>query len=194
MPGAPKTVTGVTFRSARRVDDRAMRAIPAMRPALGLLAATLLLAATPGSALEAGDPAPAFRAPALEGGATVSLADYRGQVLYLDFWASWCPPCLQALPMLEVLRQEFSGESFQVVGVNVDRDPAKARELLRRISVGYPSATDPEGRLPASFEIETMPTSFLIDRNGVIRHVHSGFRKGDMEVLRARISALVGQK
>ena len=145
-------------------------------------------------ALGDGAKAPEFKAPSLDGGKSLSLASYRGKVVYLDFWASWCPPCLTSLPLLEELRKEFPGDQFQILAVNVDQDVAKARKFLERTGVGYPSATDPKGRLPEMFGIETMPTSFLIDRNGVIRYVHHGFRKGDVGPLRERIAQLVAAR
>jgi peroxiredoxin len=150
----------------------------------------LALAAGAG-ALEAGAPAPNFTAPSLDGGPQLSLASRRGKVVYLDFWASWCQPCLTSLPLLDGLRTEFAARGFEVLAVNVDRDPEQARRFLARLDVGYPSASDPEGRIPEQFGIETMPTSFLIDRQGVIRYVHDGFRRGDIEPLRARIAELL---
>ena len=156
-----------------------------------LIAVVGLVLAGDAGALDAGSPAPLFTAPALDGGSSVSLAAFRGKVVYLDFWASWCGPCLTSLPLIDGLREKFSGEDFQVVAVNVDRDPDRARRFLKRLALGYPSAMDPEGRLPERFEVQTMPTSFLIDRRGVIRHVQNGFRRGDVEPLRARIAELV---
>jgi peroxiredoxin len=143
------------------------------------------------TALDAGDKAPPFVASALAGDDPVSLEDYRGKVVYLDFWASWCPPCLTSLPVLETLRGEFPEDRFQIVAVNLDTDRAKALRFLAKIGVGYPSASDPDGRIPASYGLETMPTSYLIDADGVIRHVHEGFRKSDVDALRERIQQLV---
>ncbi len=151
----------------------------------------LLILSAPVAALEVGDAAPVFRAPALEGHEALSLSDYRGKVVYLDFWASWCAPCATALPVLDSFRDEFSADEFQVLAINVDSEPANARRFLTRRPVGYPSVTDPDGRLPAQFEIETMPTSFLIDRKGVIRLVHRGFKKSDVDSLRAEIRKLI---
>jgi thiol-disulfide isomerase/thioredoxin len=161
--------------------------------ALRLAAALAALVAAPALALEEGDVAPQWSAPALDGGAPVSLAAARGKVVVLDFWASWCAPCRTALPLLDGLRREFPPDSFTVLAVNVDREPEAARRFLARLPVGYPSATDPEGRIPASFGLETMPTSYLIDRQGVIRYVHRGFQRGDVATLRARIAELVGR-
>ncbi len=155
-----------------------------------LLLLTALLATRAG-ALEPGDAAPQFAAPPLEGQEQVALATYKGKVVWVDFWASWCTPCLTAMPLLEKLRQELPADSFQIVAVNVDRDLDKARAFLRDHPVGYPSASDPQGRLPQSYGVETMPTSFLIDRKGVIRHVHRGFRAGDVNDIRAQIRALL---
>jgi peroxiredoxin len=142
------------------------------------------------SGVAEGQPAPAFRLPALDGGAPVALADQRGKVVYLDFWASWCAPCAVSLPLLDELSREFPAKDFQVVAVNVDHDTARARDFLARRPVGFRSASDPDGMLPERFGISTMPTSFLIDRDGVVRHVHAGFRKSDVDGLRALIREL----
>ena len=142
-------------------------------------------------ALDEGQNAPSFSAPLLDGAGSLALDGYRGKVVYLDFWASWCPPCLVSLPELEELRQEFPASDFQVVAVNLDREPAKARKFLAKRKIGYPSASDPEGRIPEQFGLETMPASYLIDRKGGVRHVHRGFRKGDVEILRKKIQQLL---
>ena len=163
---------------------------------LAVAAVTVLLLLVSGAARAAdeGDTAPAFSASKLGGDGSISLSSYRGKVVYLDFWASWCAPCQAALPALEELRKEFPADQFQVIAVNVDTDPEKALRLLAKHKIGYPSAADPEGRLPETFGLKTMPTSYLIDRSGVVRMVHPGFRNSDVETLRARIKTLVEAK
>lgn len=168
-----------------------------VRAGLPALVLSLTLSAfglAPGraAAVEPGQPAPSFSARALEGDSTLNLAQYKGKVVFLDFWASWCQPCQTAMPLIESLRGEFPADQFQVLAVNVDQDPAKAKAFLARKKVGYPSVSDPEGRLPSSYGLKTMPTSYLIDRNGVVRAVHAGFRSSDMDGLRAEIRALLG--
>ncbi|TMA34730.1 MAG: TlpA family protein disulfide reductase [Deltaproteobacteria bacterium] len=158
--------------------------------AAALLSAAL---AAPAPALEKGDRAPDFSAPGLAGG-TVSLATYRGKVVFLDFWASWCGPCAKALPALDQLRKEFKPGDFQVIAVNLDRDPKLAVKFLSKRPVGYPSASDPNGTVPQRFGVDSMPTSFLIDRSGVVRHVQRGFRDGDVAPLREKIQKLVADK
>ncbi len=162
----------------------------AIRLALSTLPMICLLAAH-ASALEEGDRAPAFAAPALTGEGTVELGKYRGKVVYLDFWASWCGPCLKAIPEIEEMRSEFPADQFQILAVNLDQKEKKALRFLEKNPIGYPSAADPKGRLPVQFGVETMPTSYLIDGDGVIRYVHRGFSRGDGSKLREEIRRLL---
>lgn len=159
-----------------------------------LAAALLLLVTGPSTAVEPGEPAPRFEAKAVDGKKKIALDAYRGQVVYLDFWASWCGPCAAALPAIDSLQKEFAKDGFQVVAVNVDQDVRDARRFLSKRPVGYPSVSDPKGLIPERFDVQTMPTSFLIDRDGVVQYVHKGFRRGDEEELRARIQSLVAQR
>jgi len=156
-----------------------------------LITLFVLLTTDVAFALEAGDRAPAFAAPALRGGGTVELSKYRGKVVYLDFWASWCAPCLTAIPEIEAMRSEFPATEFQIIAVNLDQKTKKALRFLSKNPIGYPSASDPKGLLPDQFGVDTMPTSYLIDREGVIRYVHRGFQRGDGAKLRHEIRALL---
>jgi len=151
----------------------------------------LVFTASAGVALDAGDRAPVFSAPALGGDGTVELSAYRGKIVYLDFWASWCAPCLTAIPEVEKMRGEFPSDDFQIIAVNLDQKEKKALRFLAKHPVGYPSASDPKGRLPGQYGVDTMPTSYLIDREGVIRYVHRGFKRGDGSKLRREIRALL---
>jgi thiol-disulfide isomerase/thioredoxin len=168
-----------------------LRSRSPLRALCALLAPCLWLWPGAAGAVGVGEEAPAFQLPALGARGSVSLAEHRGKVVFLDFWASWCPPCLESVPQLEALRAEFPSSDFQIVAINVDRDPQKALAFLARNPIGYPSATDPKGEWPERFAIPTMPTSFLIDRQGIVRHVHPGFREGDLDVLRTRVRELL---
>lgn len=149
--------------------------------------------ANPAMALDEGEQAPSFTARSLNGTEKVSLSKFKGKVVYLDFWASWCTPCLVSMPLVDELRKEFPDDELQVVAVNVDNDAAKGRAFLQRRPVGFPSASDPGGQIPEKYGITTMPTSFLIDRGGIVRYVHKGFRKADVSDLREKIQALVNE-
>jgi peroxiredoxin len=153
-----------------------------------------LLSASVAFGLDAGDRAPDFAAPSLTSEGTVELSRYRGKVVYLDFWASWCAPCLTAIPEIEEMRSAFPAAEFQIIAVNLDQTKKKALRFLEKHPVGYPSASDPKGRLPGQFGVDTMPTSYLIDRDGVIRYVHRGFQRGDGSKLRQEIRALLKKK
>ena len=107
--------------------------------------------------------------------------------------ARWCG-CARSnvIPEIEKMRGEFSSKDFQIIAVNLDQKTAKALRFLSKNPVGYPSASDPKGRLPGQYGVDTMPTSYLIDREGVIRYVHRGFQRGDGSKLKKEIRALLG--
>ena len=165
-----------------------------MKKILPLILAALVCIAAPSIAVDEGSQAPSFSAPRLDAAGSLSLDAYRGKVVLLDFWASWCAPCLVSLPLYEQLRKELPSGDFQVIAVNLDREPEKALRFLKERGVGFPSVSDPDGRIPESFGLQTMPTSYLIDRSGRVRHVHEGFRRGDIEGVRARVQALLAEE
>jgi len=170
---------------------RARRAAPVLSLTVSLALALGLAAAPAAFALGEGDRAPAFSLPSLDGKGQVSLEQYKGKVVWLDFWASWCPPCLTSVPEIEALRKEMPASQFQIVAINIDEKPDKARRFLQKQPVGYPSASDPSGQLPEVFGLETMPTSYLIDQKGVIRLVHKGYRAGDIDKIKAEATKLM---
>ena len=158
--------------------------------AFGLLWALLVSRAA--GAGEAGTPAPDFELPSLlEPSQTLALADFRGQVVYLDFWASWCGPCRRSFPVLEQLYADFADQGFTVLAVNVDEETELALDFLERYPVTYPLLLDPEGNTPGLYAIKGMPTAFLIDREGVVQHVHEGFKKSDGEAMRQTIEQML---
>lgn len=145
-------------------------------------------------AVSAGDPAPDFSLKAINGDATVNLKDFRGKVVYLDFWASWCPPCLKSMPLLNKMRGRLKDEGVEVIGVNVDQDEGDALGFLKEHPVDFPILKDVDGKTPDSFGLQAMPTSYVIDRNGVVRYVHEGFRDGDIGEIEAKIKDALKQK
>ncbi len=151
-----------------------------------------LLFANPVWALQVGDAMPAFERPGLGHGKILRSDYFRGKVLYLDFWASWCGPCRVSLPAMNTLYREFGSEGFEVVAVNVDKNVADAQSFLKQHPVAYYVVTD-DGSLPRIFGVKGMPTAYLIDRSGKIRRVHEGFRPGDDERLRKQIRHLLNE-
>lgn len=125
-------------------------------------------------------PAPAFEVPALAGG-TINLEAYKGQVVLLNFWGTWCEPCKRELPALETAHQQLNGEGLAVIGVNLTddeltqgRDQAAIAAYLAQYGVTYPVALDVEGEITNAYRVFPLPTSFFIDGEGRIRYVHIG--------------------
>ena len=140
-----------------------------------------------------GRAAPAIDLPALPATDTaVTLADLRGHVVYVDFWASWCGPCRVSFPLLDEIRTELGPRGFEILAVNVDEFEDDALKFLDEVPVSYPVVRDAKGTSPQTYGILGMPTGFLIDRQGVVRYVHQGFRKSDGPRLKARILELLG--
>lgn len=135
--------------------------------------------------------APAFEGTPLKGRARIRLEDYLGKVVYLDFWASWCPPCRQSLPWLERLHREHGAAGLEVLSVNVDEKSADARSFLWQYPVGFPVINDASGAIAALYNVQDVPTCFLIDRDGQLRTSHRGFRKADTARLRAELAVLL---
>jgi len=140
-----------------------------------------------------GAPAPDFSLPALNDSFMINLADYRGKIVYLDFWSSWCLPCRISLPALSALRDEFSDDDFEIIAIDVDRIPQEGRDFLKRYPVSYPVASDSTGQAAERYHLVGMPTSFIVDRQGIVRHVKRGFKEQDIKELRIVISSLLSE-
>ncbi len=120
-------------------------------------------------------------------------ARYRGKVVYLDFWASWCPPCLQSFPWMQALADRHASQPFAVVAVNLDRNRDAAARFLSKAAPRFDVAYDPKSELARSFKVAAMPSSFLLDREGKVVHRHEGFRVADQADLEARVASLLGK-
>ena len=103
------------------------------------------------SAISVGDTVPSFKARTIDGSKSIAVDDYRGKVVLIDFWASWCPPCLKSLPKYNELRREIGTSDFEIVAVNVDENTEDAKKFLAKHPVSYPIAKDPKGILPGVF-------------------------------------------
>ncbi len=105
------------------------------------------------------------------------LDGLHGKVVLVDFWASWCSPCLHSFPWMNELQQKHGGEGLVIVAVNLDQDRALADAFLQKVPARFRIEYDQAGNLAKQFGVQAMPTSFLIDRNGQVRVRHAGFRE-----------------
>ncbi|MBB3060599.1 TlpA family protein disulfide reductase [Microbulbifer rhizosphaerae] len=153
------------------------------------LLTTILLALSTQLAAAA-EPSPDFTL-ASNKGDNLRLAEQRGKVIMLNFWASWCGPCRQEMPLLDELNARYEAAGFQVWGVNVDSKRADAEQMLGKIPVEFPVLFDSKGEVSKLFGVDAMPSSVFIDRDGKIRHVHRGFRDGDEAAYKKVIKELI---
>ncbi len=159
----------------------------------GLVIALFSLILVPGAlAAESGETAPDFTLPDIEEGkAEFTLSNLRGKIVYLDFWASWCAPCLKSLPLYNELYAKYKDQGLEVVGINIDNPIEDGLDFLLDTPLDFKIPADPDGDISTLYEVYGMPTSYLIDADGVIQLVHEGFRDGDVELIEEEIRSLL---
>jgi thioredoxin-like negative regulator of GroEL len=108
--------------------------------------------------------------------APLDLARHRGQVVIVDFWASWCKPCRQSIPWLNTMRARYGSQGLTIIGVNVDAERRDADRFLRDVPIEFENVFDPRGDLATQFKVQGMPSSYVFDRNGKLVETHLGFR------------------
>jgi thiol-disulfide isomerase/thioredoxin len=163
--------------------------------AAGLLAVILALAVPAWSAADdsvAPTPAPGFTLMS-RGGKPVSLAQFKGDVVMINFWASWCGPCRQEMPLLDGIYKQYEDLGFTLIGVNVEPDSKAANRWLKETPVSYPILYDTQSKVSKLYQVQAMPTTVIIDRKGMVRYVHRGYLPGDENGYLNSIRALVVQ-
>jgi thiol-disulfide isomerase/thioredoxin len=138
-------------------------------------------------AQDVGRPAPSFEVPGAP--ANVRLADLKGKVVYVDFWASWCAPCKQSFPWMNEMQAKYGARGLQIVGVTVDRKREDAEKFLASTPAKFMVAFDTTGKVAEAYRPKGMPTSYLIGPDGVVRAVHVGFKDSDKAALEREIEA-----
>jgi thiol-disulfide isomerase/thioredoxin len=124
----------------------------------------------------------------------LDLSSYKGKVVYLDFWASWCTPCRVSFPWMNELQQAYGHNGLVVIAVNVDHDRALADEFLRASAPGFKIVYDPDGSIASRYDFRDMPTSVLIGRDGQVHYTHNGFFPAKEGSYVADVLALLRQK
>jgi peroxiredoxin len=179
----------MTMKNSLRHDVQRRHAgrrvvLGALALALTPLAGTVALAAVPATA------APDFTLPTTLG-PNLRLQEQRGKVVLVNFWATWCGPCKQEMPELNKLYDKYRASGFVLLGVNVDDNARHASEVAAKLGLRFPVLLDTDKTVSRLYELSTMPTTVLIDRDGRVRHVHSGYLAGYEQLYDKEIRGLL---
>ena len=136
--------------------------------------------------------APAFELPSDSG--SFSLDQHRNQVVYVDFWASWCVPCKHSFPWLNQMQERYADEGLKVIAINLDKNKAHAQKFLEMVPAEFDIAYDPEGEVADLYSLKVMPSSYIIDREGNLIHAHKGFKTSDGSRMEDMIRELLKNK
>ena len=144
-------------------------------------------------AIEAGAAPPSCALKSFKGNAPIDLSAYKGKVVFLDFWASWCVSCVKAMGFLDEMQTQLNARGLEVIGVNEDENSQDAEDFLARHPVKFSQAADADGQCGAKFGVQAMPASFLIDRAGKVRYVLLGYKPGENAEIRKKIIQLLDE-
>ena len=124
-------------------------------------------------------------------GENLRLSEYRGDVVLINFWATWCGPCRQEMPLLDDLYGRYQRVGFNLLGVNIDEDSRRAMQMVQELGVNFPVLFDEHKEVSKLYEVEAMPVTILVDREGIVRHVHHGYKPGYEEKYLTEIRSLL---
>ncbi len=111
-------------------------------------------------------------------GENLRLSEFRGDVVMINFWATWCGPCRQEMPLLDELYSRYQRVGFNLLGVNIDDDSGKAMNMIAELDVSFPVLFDTRKEVSKLYKVDAMPVTILVDRDGRVRHVHHGYKPG----------------
>jgi peroxiredoxin len=143
---------------------------------IGLIFSVLAATSLASSGL-AGRPAPDFALKS-SSGENLRLSEYRGDVVMINFWATWCGPCRQEMPLLDELYSRYQRVGFNLLGVNIDDDSGRAMAMINELGVSFPVLFDARKEVSKMYNVDAMPVTVIVDREGNVRHVHQGYKPG----------------
>ena len=135
-------------------------------------------------------PAPNFTLKSLSG-KNLKLSELTGNVVLINFWASWCAPCREEMPLLNALHKKYAPLGFTVLGVNVEENLDGAMSFLKNVPVDFPILLDNTNKVSKQYKVVAMPTTVVVDRDGNMRYLHEGYKPGDEKKYRQMIKKLV---
>jgi peroxiredoxin len=160
------------------------------RAAFAAACVVLALSSAQAAAPALAGPAPDFTLRAMDG-TNVRLQEQRGRVVLINFWATWCGPCRQEMPLLNKLYEKYRSSGFVLLGVNVDDDPRNAEALAAKLGVTFPVLLDSAKAVSKSYDLKSMPSTVLIDRDGQVRHLQRGYQDGYVDNYEKQVRALL---
>jgi peroxiredoxin len=143
---------------------------------VALVFSALAASSLAASSLE-GQTAPDFALRSASGD-NLRLSEYRGNVVMINFWATWCGPCRQEMPLLDELYNRYERVGFNLLGVNIDDDSNRAMQMIEELGVGFPVLFDDRKEVSKLYDVEAMPVTVIVDRQGTVRYVHHGYKPG----------------
>jgi len=155
----------------------------------------LLVALYTGSAIAGvtkGKAAPDFALKSMAG-ENIRLSELRGKVVMINFWATWCAPCRKEMPLLNDLYKKHKQSEFILLGVNIDNSEDKGKKMARKIGVTFPILFDVSKKVSESYGVSAMPFTVIIDRSGIVKHIHKGYLPGYEKKYDSQISKLIGK-
>jgi peroxiredoxin len=167
--------------------------IRTLRMAAAVMAVMAGMLAAPVGAGSALPPAPDFTLPARAGG-DLSLSGLKGQVVLINFWATWCGPCRKEMPLLEQIYARYKGLGFTLLAVNVEEDSAGAEKWLKDTPVTFPVLFDRQNAVSKLYDVTAMPSTVIVDRKGQVRFVHYGYTPGTESEYQDQIRSLIREK
>lgn len=153
-----------------------------------LLGAVVVVA--PASALDAGAKMPEIGLKDLSG-KTVDLSSLAGKVVIIDFWATWCAPCKEELPELEKLHKKYGSKGLAVLGVSIDKEAGVVKPFLDKMKITFPVVHDAGHALAGKYAPPRMPSSYIVDKKGIVRYVHGGYRASDAAEFEKQVQELL---
>jgi len=157
-----------------------------------VLLAALVCSSAPAAALDAGGKMPEIGLKDLSG-KTVDAASLSGKVVIVDFWATWCAPCREELPELQKFHKKYAAQGLVIIGVSVDKEPDNIKSFLQKLQVTFPVVHDVGHQVTGKYAPPKMPSSYIIDRKGIVRYVHGGYRAGDAAEFDKQIQELLAK-
>jgi len=124
---------------------------------------------------------------------SLDLKQDQGKVQYIDFWASWCGPCAKSFPYMNHLHNELKNKGLKIIAVNLDEDVNDANNFLTKLPADFVTVYDQNQQCAKSFDVQAMPSTYLVDKQGVVRYIHLGFKASEIEELQFMVNKLLAE-